>query len=128
MKCPNCGAEAEKGKYCEYCGFKIPEDPVIINITNNYYKDENVKYKEPEQAHPGAHLNAENTWTLPPKQEETEKKKGCLWWVLVIMFWPFYLSYWFLTSDKINMEKKWRIAIVVLFWIFVLASGSSSGV
>lgn len=41
MTCPNCGAEAN-GNFCEYCGSEIKrEQPQVINITNNYYDNQN---------------------------------------------------------------------------------------
>ncbi len=36
MKCPNCGAEVN-GKFCEFCGTKMPEEATTLNIVNNYY-------------------------------------------------------------------------------------------
>lgn len=32
--CPNCGAEGTVGRYCEYCGTKIPA-PIVKHTTNN---------------------------------------------------------------------------------------------
>ena len=37
--CPNCGAaitEENNGKFCLYCGGKLPEREPVQNITNNY--------------------------------------------------------------------------------------------
>ena len=112
MKCPNCGAEGEKGKYCEYCGIKLPEDPVVINITNNYYGDapDETPQRKPEQV-------KESKEEPKPKSS----KKGCIWWFLAICFWPFFLTYWFLNTDKVKMEKKTRIIIVVIAWILLFA-------
>lgn len=29
MNCPNCGAAIKEGKFCNYCGAKLPEEPKI---------------------------------------------------------------------------------------------------
>lgn len=38
MKCPNCGAEARRGSFCEYCGSDIPKEQPNV-IVNNFYGD-----------------------------------------------------------------------------------------
>lgn len=49
MRCPNCGADAN-GKFCEYCGTKIPrEAPENVTIINNYYNSSSNAQRQPVQ-------------------------------------------------------------------------------
>lgn len=50
----------------------------------------------------------------------TSKKHGFWWWLLVICFWPIPLSIWFYKTEKVKLEKKWKLAIITGFWVFML--------
>lgn len=108
MKCPFCAAETKAANYCEYCGSELPQSTPTINITNNYYGPINTSSE-----------------SIEPK-ENKKKKKGCLWWFLMFCIWPIALSIWFYKTDKVAISKKWKIIIIVVFWIFMLALSGSS--
>lgn len=36
MNCPGCGAAITEGKFCSYCGAKLPEEPKIDVKTRDY--------------------------------------------------------------------------------------------
>ena len=45
MKCPSCGAEVTKGRFCAFCGSELPEESVIINkLFGSYFIDGNSIY------------------------------------------------------------------------------------
>lgn len=35
MNCPNCGAAVKEGKFCNYCGAKLPDDTKRIEVNIN---------------------------------------------------------------------------------------------
>lgn len=175
MKCPNCGAEAKAGKFCEYCGSEIPKEQPNVTINNNYYGSDtdrsnrsdagrcpkcngsNVKFHREKVATVGktnsrksTFSNTRNsntvkqtayrtvgicqecgyTWDPNIGTNETaataQKSKGCLWWFLMLCIWPIALSVWFYKTDKVRLEKKWKIIILVVFWVFMLITSASS--
>ena len=35
MNCPNCGAVVKEGKFCNYCGAKLPDDTKRVEVNVN---------------------------------------------------------------------------------------------
>lgn len=35
MNCPNCGAAVKEGKFCNYCGAKLPDDTKRVEVNIN---------------------------------------------------------------------------------------------
>lgn len=35
MNCPNCGAVVKEGKFCNYCGAKLPDDTKRVEVNIN---------------------------------------------------------------------------------------------
>ena len=35
MNCPNCGAVIKEGKFCNYCGAKLPDDTKRVEVNIN---------------------------------------------------------------------------------------------
>ena len=35
MNCPNCGAAVKEGKFCNYCGAKLPDDTKRVEVNVN---------------------------------------------------------------------------------------------
>lgn len=35
MNCPNCGAVVKEGKFCNYCGAKLPDDTKHVEVNIN---------------------------------------------------------------------------------------------
>lgn len=57
------------------------------------------------------------TWT--PESEKKQSK--ALYWLVFVLFLPFTLSYWFYTTEDVQMDKGKRIAIIAVIWIALLA-------
>ena len=71
--------------------------------------------------------NCGYTWNPNENNSKNQsKKKGCLWWFFAILFFPVSLSVWFYKSDRIKLEKKWKILIIVAFWIVIIICSNSS--
>lgn len=65
--------------------------------------------------------NCGHTWNPGEINNRNQPKgRGCLWWFLVIIFFPISLSVWFYKSDKVKLEKKWKILILIAFWIVMI--------
>lgn len=39
MNCPNCGAAIKEGKFCNYCGAKLPDDTQHIEVNGTIKHD-----------------------------------------------------------------------------------------
>ena len=56
---------------------------------------------------------------------------GCLFTVLkfllILMVWPFYLSYWFWKTDKVTLSKKARVGVIAAGWILLMVLLPSGG-
>lgn len=76
--------------------------------------------------------NCGHTWTTDnekvPVTHTTKKAKnhGCLFWFGCLLIWPIALSVWFYKTDKIKLEKKIRIGIIIAFWVIMYVIGGSN--
>lgn len=173
MKCPNCGAETNSAKYCEYCGSELPKNNSNINTTNNYYgnaaattkhsstvgkcpmcNSTNIKFHRERtgsvgnaQSYKSVFTNTRNNYSNTQNTYQTiglcqncghtwnpadrnignqPKSKGCLWWFLAILFFPVSLSVWFYKTDTVKLEKKWKVLILVAFWIIMISYSNAT--
>lgn len=67
-----------------------------------------------------------------PPQEKPDRSKnkgctGCLWLLLAVIFWPFALSWWLWSTDKLKAGKKVRIGLIAAFWVVLALFGSLGG-
>ena len=152
MKCSSCGAEVgSENKNCPYCGSELKKEQPVTNITNNYYggspgKNEanvicprcgsrNIKFKREEAGNiksksskqvyyrtVGICQDCGNTWNANAQSKKSGKGVG--WWILAIMFWPIALSVWFYKTDKVKLDKKYRIMIIAGVWIILTIIGA----
>ena len=68
----------------------------------------------------------ELTEPRPPQNGGKKPGHGCLWWVMAILFWPFFLSAWFWKTDRFKLKKPARAFALVAVWAILLAAGSAS--
>lgn len=68
----------------------------------------------------------ELTEPQPPQNGGKKTGHGCLWWVMAIFFWPFFLSAWFWKTDNFKLKKPARAFALVAVWAILLASWSAS--
>ncbi len=141
MKCPSCGADIGDSKQCEYCGSKITyqmkKEQEQINktgcpkcgSTNVEFKRENqgeVRNKNSKQVihrTVGFCKDCGYTWS-PNKVSETAQKSNMVWWVLGwILFFPAPVMV-LIWRKKNTWDIKVKIAVTVVFWLFVLIIGS----
>lgn len=52
---------------------------------------------------------------------EEKQERGCLFYLLCLIFWPISLSIWFYRTDLVTMNRKWKALIIALFWALLLA-------
>ena len=68
----------------------------------------------------------ELTEPQPPQNGGKKPGHGCLWWIMAILFWPFFLSAWFWKTDRFKLKKPARAFALVAVWAILLASWSDS--
>lgn len=68
----------------------------------------------------------ELTEPQPPQNGGKKPGHGCLWWIMAILFWPFFLSAWFWKTDRLKLKKPARAFALVAAWAVLLAAGSAS--
>ena len=142
MKCPNCGAEIERKKSCEYCGTQITLDMQRTqeqlnkegcpkcHSTNIQFKRENQgeirgkKSKQVVHKTVGFCKDCGYTW-LPTGVGQQEPKKNNLWlWVLGwICIFPVPLT--ILMLRKKEMKSSLKYGIIAFAWIIYLIIGLS---
>ena len=67
--------------------------------------------------------NCGYTWDPNVNEEDAvaaKNSKSIWWWLLILCIWPIALSVWFYKTDKVQLEKKWKIAIIVVCWIVLM--------
>ncbi len=65
-----------------------------------------------------------HTWDTTAS--DGKRSHSAWWWILVVLFFPISLSIWFYKTDKIKLDKKYRIIILVVVWIILLILGKVS--
>lgn len=142
MKCPNCGAEIESGKFCEYCGAQLSSEmlkeqeqlqkqgcPKCGSTNVSFHrenqgeiKDKNKKVVVHETV--GVCKDCGYTWTTT---ETPKKRKTWLWVLGWIFIFPLPLTLILLKKKEMKPALKYGIiaAAWVLYLIFVFAGRSS---
>lgn len=140
MKCPNCGAEINNSKYCEFCGSQITADmqkeQEVLNksacpkcgSTNIKFAREKIgesKGKRGTQiirTTTGVCNDCGYTWQT---QDAPKKKKTWLWVLGWIFIFPVPLTIILLRKKDMNSILKY--GIIAVAWIVYLAIGFSVG-
>ncbi len=138
MKCPNCGAEINNSKYCEFCGSQITADmqkeQELLNksacpkcgSTNIKFAREKIgesKGKRGTQiirTTTGVCNDCGYTWQT---QDAPKKKKTWLWVLGWIFIFPVPLTIILLRKKDMNSILKY--GIIAVAWIVYLAIGFS---
>ncbi len=145
MKCPNCGAEIESGKFCEYCGAQLSSEQIreqeLINKEGcpkcgssnvSFSREKQGEFKGKNSSFVvrntiGLCKDCGYTWTVTGKDSENPKRKTWLWVLGWIFIFPVPLML-ILRKKEMNNALKW--VIIVLAWLayigLVIAGGSSS--
>ena len=123
-KCPKCNSNKVKFQR-EKIG-SIGNSQSRKTVLTDTRKSNSVKQNAYRTV--GICQNCGYTWdpNATENNATTKSGKGCLWWFLMLCIWPIALSVWFYKTDKVKLEKKWKIAIIAVFWIFVLVFGGAS--
>ena len=61
--------------------------------------------------------------TISTKNEEKKRGcfSGCLWLVVILLFWPLAVAYYIWKTDKVTWSKKVRVGVIALIWMIVFA-------
>lgn len=146
-KCPYCHCEMPKEKQevhitNNYYGKSEETTEETISLTTSICPkcgSNKIKFKREEIGSTNANVNkgkrvvhyrtvgvCQNCGFTYDANPTPEKKKGhgFWWWLLVICFFPIsipiLLSKWFIKTDKVKLDKKIKIAFVVVFWFLYL--------
>ncbi|MGI6020188.1 MAG: Ltp family lipoprotein [Lachnospiraceae bacterium] len=141
MKCPNCGADTEGGKFCEFCGSQIPYDMLReqeqlkksgcpkCGSTNINFTRENqgeVRGKNSKRIiHQtvGFCKDCGATWYPSDQTEPVKKRRTWLWVLGWIFIFPVPLTV--LMLRKKEMKPVIRYGIIAAAWIVYLIIGFS---
>jgi len=144
MKCPNCGADLAKGKFCEYCGAQITASmlreqeqinkegcPICVstNISFNREKQGEIKGKNRlavVRSTVGFCKDCGYTWTTGYDQP-LKKRKTWLWVLGWIFIFPVPLT--ILMLRKRDMKPAVKYGIIAAGWIvfLLIGIGNNSG-
>lgn len=142
MKCPNCGAEIESGKFCEFCGAQLSTEMLKeqeqlnkqgcpkCGSTNVSFRRENQGEIQGKNKKVVVHQtvglckDCGYTWTTT---EAPKKRKTWLWVLGWIFIFPLPLTLILLKKKEMKPALKYGIiaAAWVLYLIFVFAGKSS---
>ena len=59
------------------------------------------------------------------EDKQTQQKSGWFY-LLCFLFFPITLSVWFYKTDRINLDRKWRLLIIIAVWVVLAASGNAN--
>ncbi len=115
--CPNCGSNKMKfkrekiGSYKQASGFH--GKGYSSGTTQRNYAYRTVAVCQ----------NCGATWELNyENNKNNEKKHGCIWWALIILFFPISLPILFITTNKIKLNKFIRIIFVIALYVILIKS------
>lgn len=122
MQCPNCGAQTN-GKFCEYCGSKMPRiAPETVNndnsrttIVNNYYQSSTVPITQSQNR---SSFNARTQPKIPVWKKT--------WFIVLICVLMPYIGVFFLWAAKKPLNKTARIVLSVVLVFYSIGIFSSS--
>lgn len=132
MVCPNCGASLQldadqKNLKCEYCGNSIFVDDEIKHIQFDNAEESGYLFEKGRQR-AKAESAREYQQTIPAYTYEKPKKRRTWLWILGWLFiFPVPLTILMVRNQKMN--KKVKVAIIVIAWLVYFAiarSGKSS--
>ncbi len=142
MKCPNCGAEMEYGRVCEYCGAHITSEMLheqellnktgcpkcgSTNISFNREKHGEVKGKKSTvvvRHTVGLCKDCGYTWRVNDGAPENKKSPIWLWVIGWILIFPLPLTILLLKKKDFKPVFKWLI--IILAWIVYIGIGIGS--
>lgn len=53
---------------------------------------------------------------------EEQKEKGCIYYLLYLLFLPIIATVWFYRTDFFKFDKRWRLLIIFLVWLGILVA------
>ncbi len=142
MKCPNCGADIEgNSRTCSYCGAPISssmrkEQEFVMKEGCPKCGSSNIKFERENQGEVrgknsrrvihrtvGFCRDCGYTW-YPSGANAAPQNNNIVWWVLGWIFFfpaPVMVLIW---RKKNTWDIKVKIAVTVVFWLFILIFGS----
>ncbi|MEI3263531.1 MAG: DUF4236 domain-containing protein [Gemmiger sp.] len=81
------------------------------------------KTKEQLSGESGTPPTSVDVETISTKNEEKKRGcfSGCLWLVVILLFWPLAVAYYIWKTDKVTWSKKVRVGVIALIWMIVFA-------
>lgn len=57
---------------------------------------------------------------------EEKQERGCLFYLLCLLFFPISLSVWFYRTDLIRLDKKWKALIIAALWAILVICAATA--
>lgn len=112
-KCPNCGSERFKYEL-RSAGTQSKSNYYRTGVKNSYLFASGKKSYHSERKQKTVGFCPDCGYI------EDKQEKGCLYYLLCLMFWPISLSVWFYRTNLIRLQKKWKALIIVAFWLVLM--------
>lgn len=115
MKCPKCGSSSVK---CEIraAGTTVKSHYYRTGVKSSWFIPAGTKTYRSKRKHKTVALCQNCGCCFNP---DTVDAKKCLFYVLCFMFFPISLSVWFYRTPRVKLNKIWRVAIIVAFWVLI---------
>lgn len=79
MNCPNCGAVIKEGKFCNYCGAKLPDDTKRVEVNVNKRIEDVAEMKRAD------YETAESKFRQQQMREALLGKRIRRWVILILL-------------------------------------------
>ena len=104
MNCPNCGAVIKEGKFCNYCGAKLPDDTKRVEVNINKRIEDVAEMKRAD------YETAESKYRQQQMKEALLGKKIRRWACLILLI----LLAGVLVFGLLSKPEKGGISLLVL--------------
>ncbi len=104
MNCPNCGAVVKEGKFCNYCGAKLPDDTKRVEVNVNKRIEDVAEMKRAD------YETAESKFRQQQMKEALLGKKIRRYACLILLVAAVVC---FLLGSAVEPVRGWRAACLV---------------
>ena len=114
MNCPNCGAVIKEGKFCNYCGAKLPSDDKTIEVNINKRIEDVAEIKRAEYETDESKLHQRQM------KAQFAARKIRRWSTLILLLFCAVFGGYGLIADPRGGALPALCALAIIFGVFLL--------